>query len=155
MNGAEKVLLLVEDNSNDEFLALRALKKVDCPLRIDIARDGIEAVEYLADPEKPCPSLILLDLKLPRMNGLEVLEVIRKNPKTRRLPVVVFTSSNEQIDVMGCFDSGANSFVCKSVDYTEYMARMIKVAEYWLTVNEPCMHPMPTTVSGRGRTTLG
>jgi two-component system response regulator len=117
MIGSEKVVLLVEDNSNDEMLALRALKKVDISIRVDVARDGIEARDYLSNLEMPCPDLVLLDLKLPRMNGLEVLQSIRANPKTIGLPVVIFTSSSQPSDVMDCLDSGANSYVRKSVDY--------------------------------------
>jgi two-component system response regulator len=139
MTSAEKVVLLVEDNSNDEMLALRALKKVDIQIRVDVARDGIEATNYLLDAAMPCPDLVLLDLRLPRMNGLEVLNSIRSNPKTRNLPVVVFTSSSQPSDVMNCFQSGANSFVRKSHDYAQYMILMSKIVDYWLTVNEPCI----------------
>ena len=142
------VVLLVEDNPNDEMLALRALKKTNLQMRVDVARDGVEAVEYLGNLEMPCPSLILLDLKLPRMNGLEVLKTIRSDEKTCRVPVVVFTSSNEQSDVIGCFDSGANSFVRKSVDYNEYVDRMSKLAEYWLEINEPCFPSRYLTKTG-------
>ncbi len=133
-----KLILLVEDNENDEMLALRGLKKSNVLYAVAVARDGIEATEYLFDASKPLPALVLLDLKLPRMNGSEVLSRIRATERTRRVPVVVFTSSNQDSDVLGCFDSGANSFIRKPIDFDEYMERMAKLADYWLTVNEPC-----------------
>jgi two-component system, response regulator len=136
--GGEHLVLLVEDNASDELLSLRGLNQADVSCEVDVVRDGIEAVEYLFDVRKRSPSLVLLDLKLPRMNGLEVLRRIRAEERTRRLPVVCFTSSSEQADVVGCFESGANSFVRKAVDYSEYMDRLTKLAEYWLTINEPC-----------------
>lgn len=136
----DPVVLIVEDNANDELLALRALKRADVSMRVDIARDGEEAVEYLADGGRGCPDLVLLDLKLPRMNGLEVLKRIRSDEKTRRVPVVVLTSSNEEADLSGCLDAGANSFVRKPVDFSEYMDKIARLAEYWLTINEQYHH---------------
>jgi CheY-like chemotaxis protein len=137
--GRPHLILLVEDNLNDEMLALRAFKKVDISLSIQVARDGLEALDYLKDPESPVPDLVLLDLKLPKVNGLEVLKGLRAIERARRIPVVVFTSSNEQADVVGCFDAGANGFVRKSVDFQEYMEKISKLTDYWLNVNEPCI----------------
>lgn len=137
--GHTYLILLVEDNLNDEMLALRAFNKVDMSLHIEVARDGLEALEYLGNVASPVPDLVLLDLKLPKVNGLEVLNSIRSTEKTRRIPVVVFTSSNEQADVVGCFDAGANGFVRKSVDFEEYMEKISKLTDYWLNVNEPCV----------------
>jgi len=132
------LVLLVEDNANDEMLAIRALKKANVLIRVEVARDGLEALEYIFGPEKPCPELILLDLKLPKLSGLEVLKAIRADDRSCRVQVVVFTSSNEPADVVGCFDSGANGYVRKSIDFEEYMQKVSKLADYWLTVNEPC-----------------
>jgi len=140
------LILLVEDNESDEVLALRAIAHANKLHRVDVARDGLEAVEYLTDPAKPCPDLVLLDLKLPKLNGHEVLKRIRADEKTRRVQVVVLSSSNEQRDVVGCFDHGAQGFVRKSVDLTEYMDKVAKLTEYWLTVNEPCL-PKPIQIS--------
>ncbi|HWD41687.1 MAG TPA: response regulator [Fimbriimonas sp.] len=131
-------MLLVEDDPSDERLALRAFAKSNVKCKVDVVRDGVEAVEYLTAPRTENPHLILLDLKLPKKNGHEVLKWIRSNDRTKRIPVVCFTSSSEQADVMGCFESGANSFVRKAVDYHDYMARFAKLAEYWLSINEPC-----------------
>ena len=95
---AVRIILLVEDNANDEILAFRALKRVNFPCRMDVARDGDEATEYLMENEKPCPDLVLLDLKIPKQNGLQVLRSIRASEKTCRLPVVMLTSSNQPTD---------------------------------------------------------
>jgi two-component system response regulator len=140
-DSAEKahLVLLVEDNHNDELLALRALRKANASIKVDVVRDGIEAIDYLCDPHRPCPDLVMLDLKLPKVSGLEVLKRVRATEKMCRTPIVMFTSSNEQTDVAGCFDSGANGFVRKSVDYQEYMNKVWKVADYWLNINEPCL----------------
>jgi two-component system, response regulator len=132
------LVLLVEDNPSDEQLALRGLRSFSIDCQVDVARDGVEAVEYLLHSGRILPNFVLLDLKLPKMSGLEVLGKIRSEERTRRLPVVCFTSSREHSDLIGCFDSGANSFVHKATDYDEYMARLRKLLDYWLTVNEPC-----------------
>jgi CheY-like chemotaxis protein len=140
------VVLLVEDNANDEMLALRVLKKSKVPLRVDVARDGQEAEEYLFDPNRPLPDLVLLDLKLPRINGIEVLKRVRLDERTRLLPVVIFTSSNQQADVQGGIACGANSFVRKSVEFADYTDRILKIAEYWLEINEPCDPALPKAI---------
>jgi two-component system response regulator len=137
--GNTRLVLLIEDNLNDEMLALRALKMTDASIKVDVARDGIEALDYLTDPNRPCPDLVLLDLKLPKISGVEVLKSARAAAKTRRALIVVFTSSNEQSDIVRCFDSGANGFVQNSVDFEEYMLNLSKLADYWLNVNQSCL----------------
>lgn len=156
MRRVPQVVLLVEDNLNDELLALRTLKKVQVPLRVDVARDGIQARDYLLNPDIPCPDFVLLDLRLPKMNGLEVLTIIRANSRTKSLPVIIFSSSNQEEDVAACFQSGANSYVSKSVEYPEYTARLVKLAEYWLEINEPYSFARPPLcTSGIGRSIQG
>jgi len=130
------LVLIVEDNSNDEMLALRALKQSSVPCTIEVARDGLQAVEFLFDLEKPIPDLVLLDLKLPKIRGLEVLKRIREDERTRRVPVVLFTSSNQPSDIFSCIDAGANSYVRKPVDFVEYLECMAKVADYWLNFHQ-------------------
>jgi len=137
MNGS-KLILLVEDNESDEMAVLRGLKQSNVDCKVEVSRDGVDAVEYLSDVSRRIPSLVLLDLKLPKMNGLEVLRRIRAEARTRNVPVVVFTSSTHEADVIGCFGSGANSFVLKALDYGIYLDRVSKLAEYWLLINEEC-----------------
>jgi CheY-like chemotaxis protein len=105
------VILLVEDNPDDELLTMRALRSIERACDIHTAHDGAEAVEYLSDESKPVPSLVLLDLKLPKLNGVEVLERLRSSERTKRIPVVILTSSNERIDVNDCYRLGANSYI--------------------------------------------
>ncbi len=131
-------LLLVEDDPFDERLAIRAFSKSEVVADVAVVRDGQEAIEYLANQSNVMPSLILLDLKLPKRHGHEVLKWIRENARTRLVPVVCFSSSAERTDVEGCYGGGANSFVRKAVDYDEYIARFKKLVEYWLLINEPC-----------------
>lgn len=136
-----EVILLVEDNPRDEALTLRALKKGNIVNTVIVARDGVEAVDYLfgeagANESKPLPQLVLLDLKIPKIDGLEVLKRIRENERTRLLPVVVFTSSNEQEDVVKSFDLRANSYVRKPVDFEQFLAATKQLGLYWLVLNE-------------------
>ena len=132
------VILVVEDNEDDQRLVMRALSKGKTGCKVEIAEDGLAAVQYLFDPESVRPRLVLLDLKLPKLNGLEVLTRIRSDERTKRLPVVIHTSSSEESDLVNCFDNGANSFVHKVVDYDQYIYRLVTLAEYWIQVNEPC-----------------
>ena len=133
-----KVILLVEDNPKDEALTLRAFKKSNIANEIVVARDGVEALDYLlGDGNKALPQLVLLDLKLPRVDGLQVLREIRSNLRTRRLPVVVFTSSNEEEDLVNSYDLGANSYVRKPVDFEQFLESTKQLGLYWLVVNEP------------------
>jgi two-component system response regulator len=136
-------ILLVEDNPNDEVLTMRAIRKCNVHTEIVVARDGVQALDHLlpatplGDPESALPQLVLLDLKLPKIDGLEVLRRIRGDARTRLLPVVVFTSSREQRDVAQAYDFGANSYVCKPIDGAEFSSAVIQLSQYWTLINEP------------------
>jgi len=135
------VILLVEDNARDEALTQRALSKCNIANEVIVARDGVEALEYLfgSSPDgvpNPLPQLILLDLKLPRVDGLEVLRKVRETERTRLLPIVVFTSSSEQEDIINSFGLGANSYVRKPVDFEQFVAATSQLGMYWLMLNE-------------------
>jgi two-component system, response regulator len=138
-----RTILLVEDNPNDEALTLRALKKNDIHDRVVVVRDGAEALEYLfatgaysdRDPTD-VPRVVLLDLKLPKVDGLEVLRRLRANVRTRLLPVVILTSSNEERDLVAGYGSGANSYIRKPVDFTEFAETVRHLGRYWLQLNE-------------------
>lgn len=129
-----KRVLLVEDSADDEHLTLRGLAKSAVPHHVDVARDGSEAVRYIEalNSHSDMPDLILLDLKLPKLNGIEVLKRIRANALTRAIPVVVLTSSDEESDVRGCYDNGANSYVCKPVEYDLFLKSVRSIGEFWL-----------------------
>lgn len=138
-----KLTLLVEDNSDDEMLALRALKKNSVPTEIVVARDGVEALNYLfcegeySDRDSGLlPELILLDLNLPKLSGIDVLKRIRENERTKLIPVVVLTSSKENRDLLGCYNSGANSYIRKPVDFVEFGETVQQLSTYWLQLNE-------------------
>ncbi len=135
---SEKVILLVEDNPDDQALTLRALKKNNIANRILIANDGQEALDLLFgdDTEKLRPHLALLDLKLPKVDGLEVLRRIRKDERTKHVPVVMLTSSNERSDKLASYDLGANSYVRKPVDFDAFVDATRNLGLYWLTLNE-------------------
>jgi two-component system, response regulator len=136
-------ILLVEDNQDDVDLTLRAFDKHKLANQLVVARDGVEALDYLfgrgvhagRDP-KAMPELVLLDLKLPKVDGLSVLKQVRSNDSTRRLPVVVLTSSNEEKDIIGSYDLGANSFVRKPVDFAEFVDAARQLGLYWLMLNQ-------------------
>ena len=138
-----KVILLVEDNPDDELLTLRALKKTGVQNDVVIARDGVEALDYLfargpysgRDPAV-MPQLILLDLKLPRVDGLEVLRRLRSEERTRLLPVVILTSSREQRDMLDGYGLGANSYVRKPVSFEQFVKAVELLRSYWLVLNE-------------------
>jgi two-component system response regulator len=131
-----KVMLLVEDNKSDEKLTLRAFKKHSIVNRVDVARDGEEALAYLFDLSKPLPALVLLDLKLPKVDGLEVLRRVRADPRTRLVPVVILTSSKEQEDLMRGYSLGANAYVRKPVDFTQFADAAKTLGLFWLLLNE-------------------
>ncbi|MGF1471020.1 MAG: response regulator [Rubrobacteraceae bacterium] len=138
-----KTILLVEDNPDDELLALRALRKNRGSNEVIVARDGTEALDYLfatgvhAEREAGIlPDLVLLDLKLSDIDGLEVLRRLRANEQTRFLPVVVLTSSREQQDMVQSYSLGANSYVHKPVDFEEFVRAVEQLELYWLTLNE-------------------
>jgi two-component system response regulator len=137
------MILLIEDNSDDEALTIRALERNNIGNKMVVARDGVEALDFLfgtgAYAERDLsvmPQLILLDLKLPKLDGLEVLRRIRGDESTRLLPVVVLTSSNEEQDRITSYGLGANSYVRKPVDFNEFVAGVRQLGLYWLILNE-------------------
>ena len=137
------MILLVEDNSNEVDLTLRALKKNNIGNRVFVAGDGVEALDFLfctntyADRDPyDMPHLILLDLKLPKMNGLEVMRRIRADERTGLLPVVILTSSDEEQDVLEGYKSGANSYIRKQVNFTQFEEYVTQLGLYWLVLNE-------------------
>lgn len=144
MNTADIVeLLLVEDNPQDLELALRALKKANLANNIVVARDGAEALEFLFGSDgnthrrlENGPRIILLDLKLPKVDGIEVLQHIKADPRTQSIPVVVMTSSKEQIDVTECYKLGANSYIVKPVDFEGFADAVRDLGFYWLLLNQ-------------------
>lgn len=140
----EKVILLVEDNPRDEALTLRALAKHNIANRIIVVRDGVEALEFIFGTGRYAerdtrvePAVVLLDLKLPKIDGLQVLEKIRADTRTKHLPVVVFTSSSEQEDMIKSYSNGANSYVRKPVDFEQFAEATRQMGMYWLLLNEP------------------
>jgi CheY-like chemotaxis protein len=140
----DKTILLVEDNPGDEALTLRALRKHDPQINVVVARDGVEALDYLLGPGgagdragRPLPELVLLDLKLPKIDGLEVLRRIRAAERTRLLPVVILTSSAEDPDIAKGYRLGANSYIRKPVDFVEFTEAVRQLGLYWLVVNAP------------------
>jgi two-component system, response regulator len=141
----EAVILLVEDNPKDEALTLRALKKANISNRVMVARDGVEAIDYLlgtaADGSRnELPHLILLDLKLPKLDGHEVLRRIRGDERTRLLPVVILTTSVEDRDRLQGYRLGANSYVRKPVDFAQFAQAVVQLGLYWLVLNEEPPH---------------
>jgi two-component system response regulator len=129
-------ILLVEDNPRDEALTLRALKKHNVANDIQVARDGVEALEVLRTATT-LPDLVLLDLKLPKVDGLEVLEQMRADERLRAIPVVIFTSSSQEEDMVKGYGLGANSYVRKPVDFDHFMEATRQLGLYWLMLNEP------------------
>lgn len=138
----DKIILLVEDNPMDEELTVRALKKSNVLNPIVVMRDGAEALDYLlargphATAPPALPQVVLLDLKLPKVNGLEVLKELRASPRTSLLPVVILSSSNEQRDLVASYELGANSYVRKPVDFSEFVEAARQLGLYWLVVNQ-------------------
>ena len=137
-------ILLVEDNPSDVKLTLHALKTANLANSIQVARDGVEALEFLfgaalnTDQEIPeKPKLILLDLKLPRLNGHEVLKRIKNDPRTCGIPVVMLTSSGEERDVLKTYEVGANSYIIKPVDFEQFTDAIRDIGKYWLVINHP------------------
>ena len=145
----ERVILLVEDNANDEVLTLRAFEKNNIVNPVVVARDGVEALDYLfgtgayiGRDARILPELVLLDLNLPKVNGHEVLRRLRADMRTRRVPVVVLTTSQEEVDVVASYDHGANGFVRKPVDFLEFVELVRTLGQYWLRVNvSPTQRP--------------
>lgn len=131
-------IFLVEDNPDDELLTLRALRTIERHCDIRTAHDGAEATAFFDNEENPIPALVLLDLKLPKLNGIEVLQRIRANPRHAHVPVVVLTSSNERIDVNQCYDLGANSYIQKPVEFESFIETVRLLGLYWVLKN---VHP--------------
>ena len=129
-------IALVEDNADDEALTMRALKKHSIANEIVVLRDGVEALEYLLAPDRPLPQLVLLDLNLPRINGLEVLQRLRNEPRTKLLPIVILTSSNEERDLIEGYRLGVNSYVRKPVDFIQFSDAVRQLGLYWLVLNQ-------------------
>jgi len=148
---ADKIILLVEDNPDDEALTVRALKKHNVVNKIVVARDGVEALDYLFGTGAHAgrdmdvmPQVVLLDLKLPKLDGLEVLKRIRADPRTELLPVIILTSSKEEQDLINGYKVGANSYVRKPVDFEQFVTAIQQLKLYWLVINEP-----PPLTNGR------
>ncbi len=143
-----KVILLVEDNESDELLTLRAFKKTNTANEVVVVRDGAEALDYLfrtgayANREASLPTVMLLDLNLPKVSGLEVLRRVRADERTKLLPVVVLTGSREDEDILRSYSLGANAYVRKPVDFAEFMKATETLGLFWLLLNE--------TATGRG-----
>ncbi len=140
----ERIILLVEDNPDDEALMLRGLRKKNILNRVVVARDGAEALDYLfgrgtyaGRNTADLPAVILLDINLPKLNGLNVLKEIRSYPETKLLPVVILTSSREERDIFESYQLGANSYVRKPVDFEKFADAVGNLSRYWLLLNEP------------------
>ena len=141
---SEKLILLVEDNPDDEELTTRALRQAKIANEIFVARDGAEAVEFLFGEGRHAgrdlarqPAVVLLDLKLPKLSGLDVLDRLRSDPRTRLIPVVVLTSSSEEEDMLKSYKLGANSYVRKPVAFGQFVNAVSQLGMYWLLLNQP------------------
>jgi two-component system response regulator len=140
-------VLLVEDDPNDLELALLALERGHFANQIDVARDGAEALDYIfregghsaRDPQEP-PRVVLLDVKLPLVDGIEVLRRLKSEPRSRHIPVVMLTSSSEDRDLQACYDLGANSYIVKPVDMESFFKAIQEIGLYWLVFNQPDAH---------------
>jgi two-component system, response regulator len=143
-----KDILLVEDNPDDVELTRRAFRKCNLVNELIVARDGVEALECLFGTEenagmsaRELPAIVLLDLKLPRIDGLEVLRRLRENPRTRYVPVVIMTSSKEEQDLVDGYRLGCNSYICKPVDFVQFARAVEQLGMYWLLLNEQAPSP--------------
>ena len=144
MSDTDKTILLVEDNPDDEALTLRAFRKSNILNPVVVARDGVEALDYLFGTGAHAgrdtaeqPQVVLLDLKLPRLDGLEVLQRLRADARTRWLPVVILTTSSEDSDILSSYQLGANSYIRKPVDFEQFIEAARQLGLYWLVLNVP------------------
>jgi two-component system response regulator len=129
-------ILLVEDNPDDIQLTLHALKRSRLTNRVRVVRDGAEALEYLFDRGADIPKVVMLDLKLPRVDGIEVLRAVRADPRTRTIPIVVLTSSREERDIAETYNLGANSYIVKPVDFDQFTEAVRQLGLYWVLLNQ-------------------
>lgn len=138
----DRTIVLVEDNADDRDLTLRALRKNQIQNRVLVCADGVEALDLLLrrgpglDADERLPALVLLDLKLPKVDGLQVLKALREHPRTRLLPVVILTSSKEEQDLIASYSLGANSYIRKPVDFNSFLDAVRQLGLYWLVLNE-------------------
>jgi CheY-like chemotaxis protein len=136
----ENTILLVEDSSNDALMTQRALKKSKVINKVVWVKDGAEAIDYLftecLEKNTPLPQLVMLDIHMPKVNGIEVLDKIRSDERTRWLPVVIFTSSKEEKDLLDSYRLGVNSYICKPIDFNQFSHVVSAVGCYWLLVNQ-------------------
>jgi two-component system response regulator len=145
----EKTILLVEDNPDDAELTLMALTRITGINNIIVAHDSVEVLQYLTQPATGAgqpdllPTVIFLDLKMPKINGIEVLERLRATERTRHVPVVMLTSSDEQQDILGAYTAGANSFIRKPVDSRRFNEVLERIGRYWLELNVVPLHHLP------------
>ncbi len=142
-------ILLVEDNADDEKLTLRAMEKKRVANPVVVARDGQQALDYLFDPAKTLPAVVLLDLKLPKVSGLEILKRVRGSERTKLVPVVVLTSSKEDTDLMTSYNLGCNSYIRKPVDFDKFLEAVGQLGLYWLVLNEAPPHLLPAPKAGK------
>jgi two-component system, response regulator len=144
---SSNVILLVEDNPDDEALTLRAFRKNNVKSEVYVVRDGAEALDFLfrqgkySGRDRSLPQVVLLDLKLPKLNGLDVLRQIRAHPVTKLIPVVILTSSKEEQDRISGYTLGCNSYVQKPVDFVQFTEAAQQLGVYWLVLNEPAPAP--------------
>lgn len=148
MRSESQGIVLIEDNPDDEALTLRALKKNAIANEIVVLRDGVEALDFLLAPNAPSPQLVLLDLKLPRIDGLEVLRRLRSEPATSLLPIVILTSSNEDRDLIESYRLGANSYIRKPVDFEQFTEAVRQLGLYWLVLNQTAQPARQPFVEG-------
>jgi CheY-like chemotaxis protein len=143
MTSTQVDILLVEDNNEDLELTMHVLKTEKLANQIHVARDGEEALEFLlgdGEPARTRPKLVLLDLKLPKIDGLQVLKAIKADPRTRNIPVVILTSSKEERDLVNGYQLGANSYIQKPVDFAQFRQTIKSAGLYWLLINQPSVH---------------
>ena len=143
MTSTQVDILLVEDNNEDLELTMHVLKTEKLANQIHVARDGEEALEYLLGdgmPTRSHPKLVLLDLKLPKIDGMQVLKAIKADPRTRNIPVVILTSSKEERDLVNGYQLGANSYIQKPVEFAQFRLTIKSAGLYWLLINQPAVH---------------